>query len=96
MFQKFLSQKRTKLRALSEKDTQVDMILDLRDFYQKISNNDDDDEEHKTYDNYYNNNNNNNRYKGKGKPSYKAVFIPKEELFLENVKLIKYKSLRNM
>lgn len=69
------------------------MALDLRDFYQKLSNYDDDEEETKTYDNYQTNNN--QKYKGKGK-GYKAVFIPKEELFLENVKLIKYKSLRNM
>lgn len=69
------------------------MALDLRDFYQKLSNYDDDEEETKTYDNYHTNNN--QKYKGKGK-GLKAVFIPKEELLLENVKLIKYKSLRNM
>lgn len=71
------------------------MIVDLRDFYQTPNNNEESDgEEHKNY--YEQNNYNNPKSKNKGGKSYKTVFVAKEEIFLETVKLAKYKSLRNM
>ena len=81
---------------MSEKDTQIDMTLDLRDFYQNHTEEDEDD----SYNNHQPNDNYSSYSKGKkGGYKNKPVFMPKEpkeELFLENIKLIKYKSIKNM
>ena len=77
------------------------MTFDLRDFYQTVTNLDDDDEEEERKQN------DNDRYynqRGKKGPkgqqagysSKKVVYMAKEEVNFENIKLIKYRALRNM
>ena len=85
---------------MSEKDTQTDMIFDFRDFYQTGTNLDDDDEEERKQndnDRYYQNQRGKKGVKGQGQTGYKkVVYMAKEEVTFENIKLIKYRALRNM
>lgn len=85
------------MKAIIEKDTQIDMLLDLRDFYQNSNNYDEDEDERQYPSENYNHNSYYKSNNDKGRHKSKQVFVPKEEtIFLEQIKFIKYKSLRNM
>ena len=62
-----------------------------------MSNFEDRDDEDSYLERLKSNDEHNNYNKNKAKKGgYQMVFLPKQDIFLENVKLIKYKSLKNM
>jgi hypothetical protein len=72
------------------------MMLDIRDFYQNsVSLDDTDDEEIKQDNDHYMPASQKGK-KVKGGNYKTTVYLPKEDIYFENIKLIKYRSLKNM